>query len=308
MDGDAILDGISREGLDRRGRRVLTARAITPVAASACSGCPVDRRRGGSSRDPRHADEVPFPALRPGLKICSGVHPSASRSTTKVRKGSISLRSALHAACATDRLRRRGAASGARSASLLRESSREHHGLRPADRFEPIAPIEWPAALRQDRYLLSFLIRRMRMAWHGGRFPKVLIVRADYQIGGGVALRLRTPAALKAVNCFGPELIAVAFDAFPIDRAPACDRPEPPRPSRVFQISSSDRIDGAGKDALPWQAVRMLAVWRAETIIASGYECLSGGLMKPWSAAPSQRSQLPKRRPSPAPHPCWRRD
>jgi hypothetical protein len=45
-------------------------------------------------------------------EICSGVHPSARRSRTKVRKAR-SLSIPLHAACAIDRLRRREAASSA---------------------------------------------------------------------------------------------------------------------------------------------------------------------------------------------------
>src|SRR5689334_14043726 len=77
------------------------------------------------------------------------------------------------------------------------------------------------------------------------------------------------PAALEAMYRLSPQLISRLFEAVPVNHSLACDRPEAPRPGWVFQIPAHRRIDGPGENALPRLPDCMLAVGRAETIVAT---------------------------------------
>jgi hypothetical protein len=84
VDGDAILDGIWRRSRSARTAAFVPAREITPQLIGLV-GLPCKRR---SSRNPRTRRRRSFPPFSQP-EICSGVHPSAMRSTTKVRKGQV---------------------------------------------------------------------------------------------------------------------------------------------------------------------------------------------------------------------------
>jgi hypothetical protein len=64
--------------------------------------------------------------------------------------------------------------------------------------------------------------------------PKVLINRADYQIGGGVALRLRTQGAAHRVACQQrrDQYIALALKTQALRRKRGCSGPYPRRPRK----------------------------------------------------------------------------
>src|SRR5215831_6903362 len=74
------------------------------------------------------------------------------------------------------------------------------------------------------------------------------------------------PACFEAHDGFGPELIAVACQRLDVDHALARHWPNSPCTGRVLQVATDNRIDAAGKHALPWSIDRMFAKRRPVAI------------------------------------------
>ena len=151
---------VSREGLARRGRRRLWRRVrMAPQGLGLLCG-PIDEGVDCLAADgpqPRFVPDFNQP------EICSGVHPSASRSPTNNVKRPL-VRGSLHAACAIDRLRRREAANtrprGARSAAApWRWWFSPDRALGQWPHRPPRGP--------QNADLVSFVLRQMRIGSHG---------------------------------------------------------------------------------------------------------------------------------------------
>ena len=124
--------------------------------------------------------------------------PTPPRGGRQRRSGGRDLvRSALHAACAIDRLQRREAASSVRSAAYcgrVRARSSISDG-RPLARSRQSNGLKlWP----NQSVLFRHPTNANSVAWQ--HLPKVLINRR-YQIGRGVALRLRTQGPASAHAC-----------------------------------------------------------------------------------------------------------
>src|SRR5262245_7889185 len=82
VDGDAILDGILRRPRSAWPAAFVTTREITPQLLGPL-GCPIDK---GIDRLATHRAQTTFVSSPQPARNLLGVHPSARRSTTKVRK------------------------------------------------------------------------------------------------------------------------------------------------------------------------------------------------------------------------------
>src|SRR4029077_9611503 len=113
VDGDAILYGILRRSRSAWPAAFVTTREITPQLLGPL-GCPIDE---GVDRLATHGPQTTFvSSLQPAGNLLRGPPPPrGGRQRRSVGRDLV--RSALHAACAIDRLRRREAASSVRSAA-----------------------------------------------------------------------------------------------------------------------------------------------------------------------------------------------
>ena len=112
VDGDAILDGILRRSRSAWPAAFVTTREITPQLLGPLR-CPIDE---GVDRLATHGPQTTFVSSLQPAGICSGsTPPRGGRQRRSVGRDLV--RSALHAACAIDRRRRREAASSVRSAA-----------------------------------------------------------------------------------------------------------------------------------------------------------------------------------------------
>ena len=114
VDGDAILDGILRRSRPAWPAAFVTTREITPQLLGPL-GCPIDE---GNSRP---ADDVRFLPSASRKFAPGSTPPRGGRQRRFVGRDLV--RSALHAACAIDRLRRREAASSVHSAAYCGRES-----------------------------------------------------------------------------------------------------------------------------------------------------------------------------------------
>jgi hypothetical protein len=145
------------------------------------------------------------------------------------------VRSALHAACAIDRLRRREAASSVRSAAYcgrVRARSSISDG-RPLARSRQSNGLKlWP----NQSVLFRHPTNARSIEWQ--HLPKVLINRR-YQIGRGVALRLRTQAP-------SPKAASSPSEVFLGNRPPryfGCARSPGPQTSEMQSKIACDHDD-----------------------------------------------------------------
>ena len=113
VDGDAILDGILRRSRSAWPAAFVTTREITPQLLGPL-GCPIDE---GVDRLATHGPQTTsVSSLQPAGNLLPGSTPRRGGRQRRFA-GRDPVRSALHAACAIDRLRRREAASNVRSAA-----------------------------------------------------------------------------------------------------------------------------------------------------------------------------------------------
>ena len=112
VDGDAILDGILRRSRPAWPAAFVKTREITPQLGPL--GCPIEEGVDRLSNS-RPADDVRFLPSASRKFAPGSTPPRGGRQRRSVGRDLV--RSALHAACAIDRLQRREAASSVRSAT-----------------------------------------------------------------------------------------------------------------------------------------------------------------------------------------------